>query len=125
MSPALTKHVERIMIRSRTFCELRNVGVRFGEVEAVRDVTLDVPRASSKSAGPFGLRQEHVAARDRGLHHPLVGQDPPQRLDVTAAAPQVRRIGMVFQNYALFPHMTVGDNIAFGLRRQGKTQAPR
>jgi ABC-type Fe3+/spermidine/putrescine transport system ATPase subunit len=53
---------------------------------------------------------------------PSVRQIHVNGVDVTTAAPQVRRIGMVFQNYALFPHMTVGDNIAFGLRRQGKAQ---
>ena len=103
---------------------LRNVGVRFGEVEAVRDVTLDLaPGEFLSLLGPSGCGKSTLLRAIAGYVVPSVGQIHLNGIDVTAAAPQVRRIGMVFQNYALFPHMTVGDNIAFGLRRQGKTQA--
>ena len=103
---------------------LRNVGVRFGEVEAVRDVTLDLaPGEFLSLLGPSGCGKSTLLRAIAGYVVPSVGQIHLNGVDVTAAAPQVRRIGMVFQNYALFPHMTVGDNIAFGLRRQGKTQA--
>ena len=103
---------------------LRNVGVRFGEVEAVRDVTLDLaPGEFLSLLGPSGCGKSTLLRAIAGYVVPSVGQIHLNGIDVTAAAPQVRRIGMVFQNYALFPHMTVGDNIAFGLRRQGKTRA--
>ena len=124
MSPALTKHVERIMILKPPILRLRNVGVRFGEVEAVRDVTLDLaPGEFLSLLGPSGCGKSTLLRAIAGYVVPSVGQIHLNGIDVTAAAPQVRRIGMVFQNYALFPHMTVGDNIAFGLRRQGKTRA--
>ncbi len=103
---------------------LRNVGVRFGEVEAVHDVTLDLaPGEFLSLLGPSGCGKSTLLRAIAGYVVPSVGQIHLNGIDVTAAAPQARRIGMVFQNYALFPHMTVGDNVAFGLRRQGKTQA--
>ena len=98
--------------------ELRDIGVRFGQVEAVRDISFDVVAGEFISLlGPPGWARVPCCARSLA-NHPQAGQIRPHGAVVTAAPPQMRRIGMVFQNYALFPHMSVADNIAFGLRRQ-------
>ena len=104
--------------------ELRDVGVRFGEVEAVRGVSLDVASGEFVSLlGPSGCGKSTLLRTIAGYIIPSAGEIRLNGAVVTAAPPQVRRIGMVFQNYALFPHMRVTENIAFGLRRQGKPRA--
>jgi ABC-type Fe3+/spermidine/putrescine transport system ATPase subunit len=109
---------------SACILELRNIGVRFGEVEAVRDVSLDVSAGEFVSLlGPSGCGKSTLLRTIAGYTIPHTGEIRLNGAIVTAAPPQVRRIGMVFQNYALFPHMLVADNIAFGLRRQGKPRA--
>ena len=75
-------------------------------------------------ARPLGLRQDHDPAHDRRLRAPR----PPARIlvegkDITALPPNQRKIGMVFQAYALFPNMNVADNIGFGLKIAGMPAA--
>ena len=104
--------------------ELRDIGVRFGQVEAVRDISFDVAAGEFVSLlGPSGCGKSTLLRTIAGYIIPQAGEIRLNGAVVTAAPPQVRRIGMVFQNYALFPHMSVADNIAFGLRRQGKPRA--
>ena len=103
---------------------LLEVGVRFGETDAVRDVSFDLaPGEFLSFLGPSGCGKSTLLRAIAGYVVPRTGQIHLNGIDVTAAPPQVRRIGMVFQNYALFPHMSVADNIAFGLRRQGKPRS--
>ena len=64
------------------------------------------------------MRQDHDAADDRGFEEPTRGAVRLDGQDVTAAPPNKRNVNMVFQSYALFPHMNVFENVAFGLRRK-------
>jgi ABC-type sugar transport system ATPase subunit len=80
-----------------------------------RDSTSRWRRASSSPARPFGLRQDHHPADDRGLRAVSGGRIELDGRDITHAKPNTRGLGIVFQTYALFPHMTVEQNVAFGL----------
>ncbi len=74
--------------------------------------------------GPVRLRQVHAAAPDRraGRHHRRHASRSTAR-DVTDAAPAKRGLAMVFQSYALYPHMSVYNNIAFPLKMAGTSKA--
>ena len=68
--------------------------------------------------GPVRLRQDHHPADDRRLRAPTSGRIELQGQDVTWLPPYKRPVNTVFQSYALFPHMTIFENVAFGLRRK-------
>jgi len=84
----------------------------------VDDVTLEVrERELLALIGPSGCGKSTLLRLIAGLERPTSGAITLVGLDVTDVAPERRRIGLVFQEHALFPHMTVGRNVAFGLRR--------
>ena len=78
---------------------------------------------ADRAARPLGLRQDHAAAHHRGLHRAERG---PRRHRRRRWSTSCRRtganVGIVFQNYALFPHMTIADNIAYGLAARGMSR---
>ena len=89
-----------------------------GERPIVDDVTLEVrERELLTLVGPSGCGKSTLLRLIAGLERPSGGAITLGGLDVTDVAPERRRIGLVFQDHALFPHLTVGRNIAFGLRR--------
>jgi len=96
---------------------LIDVTKKFGEVTAVETVTLDVQQGEFLTLlGPSGSGKTTTLNMIAGFEIPSSGQILLKDRDITTVAPNHRGIGMVFQNYALFPHMTVYDNIAFPLR---------
>ncbi len=96
---------------------LRDVTKKFGEVTAVDRVTLDVRKGEFLTLlGPSGSGKTTTLNMIAGFEVPTSGTILLKDRDITTVAPNHRGIGMVFQNYALFPHMTVFDNIAFPLR---------
>lgn len=104
---------------------LTNVSKAFGAVEAVRDVSLEVIAGSFFSLlGPSGCGKSTTLRMIAGFEHPDSGRIIIGGEDVTSRPPQSRPTAMVFQNYALFPHMTVGENVEYGLkvRRLEKTK---
>jgi putative spermidine/putrescine transport system ATP-binding protein len=108
-------------IASRDFRELRleGVGRDFGQLHALRDVNLTVRRGEFVALlGPSGCGKSTALNCISGLLQPTDGAIwlDDRRLD--DIGPEDRGFGMVFQNYALFPHMTVRRNIAFGLTTQ-------
>ncbi len=92
---------------------------RFGEVRAVDGVSLDIRTGEFFSLlGPSGCGKTTTLRMIGGFETPTAGRILLRERDVTRDPPDKRPVNMVFQNYALFPHLDVGDNIAFGLRRR-------
>jgi spermidine/putrescine transport system ATP-binding protein len=89
----------------------------FGETVAVNDVTLRIPGGEFFSMlGPSGCGKTTTLRMIAGFETPDAGRILLQGGDVTAVPPQKRNVNMVFQAYGLFPHMTVVENVAFGLK---------
>ena len=102
-----------------------NVSKRFGEFVALDDVSVEVHGgALTALLGPSGSGKSTLLRIIAGLEQPDAGSVSISGLDVTGRAPQDRGVGFVFQHYAAFKHMTVWDNIAFGLsiRKRPKEQ---
>ncbi len=99
--------------------ELVGVSKTFGQVKAVDDVSLQVKKGVFLTLlGPSGCGKTTTLRMLAGFEKPDSGTIKIMGEVTTHKAPYDRKAGMVFQNYALFPHMTVYDNIAFGLRMQ-------
>jgi sulfate transport system ATP-binding protein len=103
--------------------ELRNVGKRYGRFEAVRNVTLEVKEGELLALlGPSGSGKTTLLRIIAGLEQPDSGTVLLNHCDATLVSAARRRVGFVFQHYALFRHMTVTENVAFGLRVQPRSQ---
>ncbi len=99
------------------YLELKNVHKNFGNVKAVNDFTLDIDKGSLVSfLGPSGCGKTTTLRMIAGFEQPDEGSILLDKEDITRISPNQRDIGMVFQAYALFPNMTVRQNIAFGLK---------
>jgi len=97
--------------------ELRGVWKVFGDFVAVRDVNLVFPDGKFSSIlGPSGSGKTTLLYLIAGIYKPTRGEILFDGRDVSKLPPNKRNVGLVFQNYALYPHMTVFDNIAFPLR---------
>ena len=96
----------------------------FGKTIAVNDVSLDIEDGEFMVLlGPSGCGKTTLLRCLAGLEHVDGGHVFIGDRDVTDLAPRDRKIAMVFQSYAVFPHLTVFDNIAFGLKMQGRPKA--
>jgi len=103
--------------------ELRRVTKRYGVVTAINDISLTVDKGSFTALlGPSGCGKSTLLRMIAGLERITVGQCFLDGVDVTDMAPAKRRIAMVFQSYALYPHMTVKQNIAFSLSLAGASR---
>jgi ABC-type Fe3+/spermidine/putrescine transport system ATPase subunit len=101
---------------SDAFLQLSNLTKRFGTHVAVDDLTLSVPRGTVLALlGPSGSGKTTTLRLLAGFERPDKGTITVDGRDETGRAPAQRHFGMVFQHYALFPHLTVGENVAFGL----------
>jgi putative spermidine/putrescine transport system ATP-binding protein len=100
--------------------ELTGIAKRFGTTEVLRDIHLAVRRGELICLlGPSGCGKTTLLRILAGLVQPDRGRVVIRGKDVTRTPAYDRRIGLVFQNYALFPHMTVHANVAFGLHARG------
>ncbi|MFZ9309660.1 MAG: ABC transporter ATP-binding protein [Candidatus Nanopelagicales bacterium] len=100
--------------------ELIRVSKRFGSFTAVDDLSLVVPSGSFFALlGPSGCGKTTTLRMVAGLEQPTEGQIKLGSKDITTLRPYKRPINTVFQSYALFPHLDVFENVAFGLRRSG------
>jgi sulfate transport system ATP-binding protein len=103
---------------------IQNISKRFGDFVALDDVSLEVPTGSLVALlGPSGSGKSTLLRIVAGLERPDAGAVHIADEDVTASSPQERGIGFVFQHYAAFKHMTVFENVAFGLRVRRRPKA--
>jgi len=100
-----------------TFLELAGVQKRFAQTVAVEDFNLAAQKGEFVSfLGPSGCGKTTTLRMIAGFEQPTAGTITVDGVDITHAPPNKRNVGMVFQSYALFPNMTVADNVGFGLR---------
>jgi spermidine/putrescine transport system ATP-binding protein len=102
---------------------LEHVTKRFGSFAAVDDLSLTIPSGSFFALlGPSGCGKTTTLRMVAGLEEPTEGTIHIGADDVTFAKPYKRPVNTVFQSYALFPHLDIFENVAFGLRRRGSKQ---
>lgn len=107
-----------------TELSLRGLTKKFGHITAVDDVTLDIPDGSFVCLlGPSGCGKTTLLRLLAGLEPPTSGQLIVAGRDQTGMPPEKRDFGMVFQSLALFPHMSVSENIAYPLTIRGRSKA--
>ncbi|MCM3869175.1 MAG: ABC transporter ATP-binding protein [Pyrinomonadaceae bacterium] len=107
-----------------TLLSLKNISRRFDSTPAVADVSVDVERGEFFGLlGPSGCGKTTTLRMIAGLETPDSGTIEFDSNDITNLSPERRGFGMVFQNYALFPHLNVFENVAFGLRARHKPRA--
>ncbi|TCU14725.1 ABC transporter ATP-binding protein [Rhizobium sullae] len=101
--------------------ELLSVSKQFGANRIVDNINLAVPKGKFVSIlGPSGCGKTTTLNMIAGFERPSSGEIRIRGRNQAGVPPEARKIGLVFQNYALFPHMTVGENVGFGLKMQGK-----
>ncbi len=101
-----------------------NLSVRYGEFPAVAGISFNVSRGEFVSIlGPSGCGKTTLLRAIAGYVYPDAGEIVLEGRPITHATPQQRRIGMVFQNYALFPHMSVAQNVGFALALERRPAA--
>lgn len=104
--------------------EIQSIGKNYGSVAALSDINLSVAEGEFLTLlGPSGSGKTTLLNMIAGLGTPDVGKILIGGQDVTQVLSSDRNIGIVFQSYALFPHMSVFDNVAFPLRVRGKSAA--
>ena len=109
---------------AQTIVHIENMTKRFGNVAAVDGLDLKIRAGEFVTfLGPSGCGKTTTLRVLGGFEIPTEGRIILDGADVTRLPPNRRNVNMVFQDYALFPHMTVGQNIAFGLELKGKTKA--
>jgi spermidine/putrescine transport system ATP-binding protein len=104
---------------------IRGVSKRFGAVVALHALDLEISAGSFFSLlGPSGCGKTTLLRIIAGLESPDEGTVSSDETDITARPPERRPFNMVFQHYALFPHLTVAENVGFGLTTQAKRERP-
>ncbi|HDL5259881.1 TPA: ferric ABC transporter ATP-binding protein, partial [Mannheimia haemolytica] len=108
------------------FLVLKNVTKSFGKVTVIDNLNLSIPQGKMVTLlGPSGCGKTTVLRLVAGLENPTSGQIFIDGEDVTQSSIQHRDICIVFQSYALFPHMSIGDNVGYGLKMQGVPKEER
>lgn len=103
---------------------LRNLQKRYGSAKAVDDVSLSIsPGEFISLLGPSGSGKTTTLMMIAGFEMPDSGQVLLDDRDITRLPPHRRELGVIFQNYALFPHMTVAENVAYPLRMRRMAKA--
>lgn len=108
------------VVRMPGVLHFENITKRFGEIVALDRVSLDVERGEILALlGPSGCGQTTLLRVAAGFEQPDEGRVYLDGQDITDLPPHRRKVNTIFQNYALFPHLSVRENIAFGLRVKG------
>ncbi|WP_165997558.1 ABC transporter ATP-binding protein [Bacillus sp. Cs-700] len=111
-----------------TAVTLSNITKQFGDVTAVKELDITIKEGEFFTfLGPSGCGKTTTLRMIAGFYYPSAGKVKFDDRDMTTVSPEKRNTGMVFQNYALFPHMTVFENVAFGLkvRKVNKAEVKR
>jgi putrescine transport system ATP-binding protein len=109
---------------SRPIVEIRGLSKHFGEVVAVHNVSLEIHRGELFSIlGGSGSGKTTLLRMLAGFEQPTKGSIIIDGVDMTCTPPYERPVNMMFQSYALFPHMNVEQNIAYGLKKEGVAAA--
>ena len=109
-----------------SFLQLQHLEKSFGATRVVKDFNLDIKQGEFVSLlGPSGCGKTTVLRMVAGFETPSLGAIRIEGKDIVGLRPNQRNIGMVFQSYALFPNLTVAQNVAFGLRVAGIAGAER
>lgn len=104
--------------------EIRDLSVAYGDTRVLDSVSLDAADGELVAIlGPSGAGKSTLLRAIAGLVSPQAGRIAWDGLDLALVPPHERSFGLMFQDYALFPHRTVGGNVAFGLRMRGDTPA--
>ena len=112
------------MTNQETHLSLSNLSKSYGSVCAVSNLSLNITRGECLALlGPSGCGKSTILKLIAGLELPNNGQIILAGRDITKSTPEARKLGFVFQNYALFPHLSVGENVAFGLNARGKSKS--
>jgi putrescine transport system ATP-binding protein len=107
-----------------SFIRIRQLTKRFGDFVAVDHVDLDIKRGELFSIlGSSGCGKSTLLRMMAGLEAPTSGSIEIDGVEVTRQPPYERPVNMMFQSYAIFPHMTVEQNIAYGLKKDGVAKA--
>ncbi|KFL25452.1 ABC transporter ATP-binding protein [Devosia sp. 17-2-E-8] len=105
---------------AKPFVRIKNVTKKFGDVAAVADVSLDIYKSELFCLlGGSGSGKSTLLRMLAGFEEPTSGSIEIDGQDMTGVPPYKRPVNMMFQSYALFPHMSVEKNIAYGLKREG------
>ncbi len=114
------KHEDRKQLPAIRF---KNVVIDFGETKAVKNLNAEIKQGELVTLlGPSGCGKTTTLNAIAGLIRPTSGNIYFKTKDVTSFSPQRRKLGLVFQNYALYPHMSVYKNISFPLKNDGEWQ---
>ncbi|MGN6600430.1 MAG: ABC transporter ATP-binding protein [Actinomycetes bacterium] len=117
---------ESTAVETRAAIRLRGLTKSFGDVQAVRGVDLDIADGEFFSMlGPSGSGKTTVLRMIAGFEHPTSGSIELDGQEVGRLAPFARDVNTVFQDYALFPHMSVEQNVAYGLAVKGVGRSER
>lgn len=120
VTAAARNHVDVDPTSTAKTLHLDGISKQFGETVALQPVTLEVPAGQLLSLlGPSGCGKTTTLRLIAGFEYPNTGRIRISGKDITQLPPNRRGLGMVFQNYSLFPHLSVAENIAFGLKMAG------
>ena len=103
-----------------SFIQLKNIKKSYGKTQTIHGVSLDIGEGEFVVfVGPSGCGKSTLLRMIAGLEEVTEGSISIAGNDVTHASPSDRKVAMVFQSYALYPHMTVAENLSFGMRMRG------
>jgi iron(III) transport system ATP-binding protein len=106
-------------MQTKAKVEAQNIAMSYGRNVVLRDINLVIePGEFFALLGPSGSGKSTLLRLIAGFNHPQSGRLLINGSDISAVPPWLRNVGMVFQNYALWPHMTVRQNVAFGLEER-------
>lgn len=126
MPKQLIQKVNDPMTKNDAFISIRNVNKFFGKFQAINDVSIDIGHGEFFSLlGSSGCGKTTLLRMLAGFENPTSGEIYIDGQPMSGVPPHHRPVNMVFQNYAIFPHLNVRDNIAYGLRKQKLSRSKR